>query len=111
MSKFASSSVLLLSLALIAAGKIIPQIAILGFLAGFANIISIAGIVLLAIFLIASFGIKGVLYLILYVAIFLVVQWLVSFVFGLLGLSGLVFNLIGLALAIFGTIFVANKIV
>ncbi len=110
MSKFASSSVLLLSLALIAAGKIIPQIAILGFLAGFANIISIAGIVLLAIFLIASFGIKGALYLILYVLIFFVVQWVVGFVFGLLGLGGLIFDLIGLILAIAGTIVVANKL-
>lgn len=111
MSKFASSSVLLLSLALIAAGKIIPQIEILGFLAGIANIISIAGIVLLAIFLIATFGLKGILYFLLYAIIFLVVQWVVSFLFGLLGLGGLLFDLIGLALAIFGTIFVANKIV
>ena len=110
MSKFASSSVLLLSLALIAAGKIIPQIEILAFLAGIANIISIAGIVLLAIFLIATFGLKGVLYFLLYAIIFLAVQWVVSFVFGLLGLGGLVFDLVGLALAIFGTIFVANKI-
>lgn len=110
MSKFASSSVLLLSLAMIAVGALVPQIAILSFLAGIANYISIAGFVLLAIFLIATFGLKGVIYLIVYVLIFLVVQWVVNFVFGLLGLGGLVFNLIALALAIFGTIFVANKI-
>ncbi|MBO7196174.1 MAG: hypothetical protein J6V80_02465 [Clostridia bacterium] len=110
MSKFASSSVLLLSLAMLAAGAIVPQIAILSFLGGIANIISIAGAVLLAIFLIASFGLKGILYLILYVFIFYVVQWIVSFVFGLLGLGGMVFNVIGLVLAIFGTIFVANRI-
>ena len=110
MSKFASSSVLLLSLAMIAAGAIFPQIAILSFLAGIANYVSIAGFVLLAIFLIATFGLKGILYFLLYVIIFLAVQWVVSFVFGLLNLGGLVFDLIGLALAIFGTIFVANKI-
>ena len=66
MSKFASSSVLLLSLAMVAAGAIIPQIAILSFLSGIARIISIAGAVLLAIFLIASFGLKGILRFILY---------------------------------------------
>ena len=52
MSKFASSSVLLLSLAMIAAGALVPQIAILSFLAGIANYVSIAGFVLLIIFLI-----------------------------------------------------------
>ena len=110
MSKFASSSVLLLSLAMIAAGALVPQIAILSFLAGIANYVSIAGFVLLIIFLIASFGLKGLLYFLLYVVIFYIVQFAVSFVFGLLGLGGLVFDLVGLALAIFGTILVANKI-
>ena len=110
MSKFASSSVLLLSLAMIAAGALVPQIAILSFLAGIANYVSIAGFVLLIIFLIASFGLKGLIYFLLYVVIFYIVQFAVSFVFGLLGLGGLVFDLVGLALAIFGTIFVANKI-
>lgn len=110
MSKFASSSVLLLSLAMIAVGALVPQIAILSFLAGIANYVSIAGFVLLIIFLIASFGLKGLLYFLLYVVIFYIVQFAVSFVFGLLGLGGLVFDLVGLALAIFGTIFVANKI-
>lgn len=110
MSKFASSSVLLLSLAMVAAGAIIPQIAILSFLSGIARIISIAGAVLLAIFLIASFGLKGILRFILYAIIFLAVQWIVVFAFGLLGFGGLVFDIIGLALAIFGTVFVANKI-
>ena len=66
MSKFASSSVLLLSLAMIAAGALIPQIAILSFLAGIANYVSIAGFVLLIIFLIASFGLKGLLYFLLF---------------------------------------------
>ena len=110
MSKFASSSVLLLSLAMIAAGALVPQIAILSFLAGIANYVSIAGFVLLAIFLSATFGLKGILYFRLYVIIFLAVQWVVSFAFGLLGLGGLIFDLVGLALAIIGTIFVANKI-
>lgn len=110
MSKFASSSVLLLSLAMLASGALIPQIAILGFLSGIANIISIAGGVLLAIFLIARFGLKGILHFILYVIIFYVVQWVISFVFGILGLGGLVFDIIGLVLAIFGTTAVANKI-
>ena len=110
MSKFASTSVLLLSLALIAAGALVPQIAILSFLAGFANYISIAGVVLLAIFLIASFGIKGVLYLILYLVLFIAAQWVVNFAFGLLGLGGLVFDLIGFVLAGLLTSVVANKI-
>jgi hypothetical protein len=95
---------------MIAAGALVPQIAILSFLAGIANYVSIAGFVLLIIFLIASFGLKGLLYFLLYVVIFYIVQFAVSFVFGLLGLGGLVFDLVGLALAIFGTIFVANKI-
>ena len=110
MSKFASSSVLLLSLIMIAAGKLIPQIAFLGFLAEFANIISIVGLVLLVIFLIASFGLKGLLYFILYVIIFIAVQWLVGFVFGLLDLGGLLYDLIAIGLAVIGTIAIANKI-
>ncbi len=110
MSKFASSSVLLLSLAMLAAGAIVPQIAFLSFLNGVANIISIAGAVLLAIFLIATFGLKGLLYLFLYVIIFYVVQFAVNFVFGLFGLGGLTFDLIGLAIAILGTVWVSNKI-
>ena len=110
MSKFASSSVLLLSLAMIAAGAVVPQIAFLSFLVGIANYVSIAGVVLLAIFLIATFGLKGVFYLLVYLVIFLAVQYVLSLVFGLLNLSGLIFDLIGLGLAIFGTIFVANKI-
>ena len=101
MSKFASSSVLLLSLAMIAAGALVPQIAILSFLAGIANYVSIAGFVLLIVFLIASFGLKGLLYFLLYVVIFYIVRFGVNFVFGLLGLGGLVFDLVGLALAIF----------
>ena len=110
MSKFASSSVLLLSLAMIAAGAIVPQIPLLSFLAGVANYISIAGFVVLAIFLIATCGIKGILYFLIYAIIFLVVQYVVQLVFGLLGMGGFGFDLVGLVLAIFGTIFVANKI-
>ena len=110
MSKLASSSVLFLSLALIAVGALVPKIEFLSFLNEFANIISIAGAVLLAIFLIAFFGLKGLLYLIVYLVLFIAVDWLVGFVFGLLGLSGLVFDLVGFLLAIVGTITVANKI-
>ena len=110
MSKFTSSSVLLLSLAMIAAGALVPQIAILAFLAGIANYISIAGFVLLIIFLIATLGLRGILHFILYLIIFYAVRYAVGFLFGLLALGGLVFDLVGLVLAIFGTIFIANKI-
>ena len=110
MSKFASSSVLFLSLALIAVGALVPKIEFLSFLNEFAGIISIAGAVLLAIFLLAVFGLKGLFYLIVYLIIFIAVDWIVGFAFGLLGLSGLVFDLVGFLLAILGTVTVANKI-
>ena len=111
MSKFASTSVLLLSLAMIAAGALVPQMAVLAFLAGIANYVSIAGFVLLIVFLIARFGIRGILYFLLYIVIFYVVQYAVGFVFGLLGLGGLAFDLVGFVLACLLTSIVANKIV
>ena len=110
MSKFASTSVLLLSLALIAAGALVPRIEFLAFLAEFANIISLAGGILLAIFLIAAFGLKGLLYLVVYLVIFIAIRWGIGFVFSLLGLGGLVFDLVGFLLAILGTSAVAGKI-
>jgi len=108
MSKFASTSVLLLSLAMIAAGTIVPQIAFLSFLSGFVDIISLAGVVLLALFLIVRFGLKGILRFILYIVIFYAANFVVGFVLGLLGLTGL--DLIGFVLACILTSIVANKI-
>ena len=107
MSKFASSFVLILSLAMLAAGALIPRIAILSFLAGIANYVFLAGLVLLCI---AMCGLKAFLYFLLFSVIFYIVHFAVSFVFGLLGLGGLVFDLIGLVLAAFGAYFVVNKI-
>lgn len=109
-SKFTSASFLLLSIALIVVGALVPEVALLAFLSGVANILTIVGYVLLAIFFISLFGFAGVLKWLVCIILFAAIHWGLGFVFGLLGLGGIVFNLISFALAIIASVAVANRL-
>ncbi len=110
MSKFASTSILLAALVLIIVGALIPAVGFLGFLAGVANIISIVGIVLLVLFLLGTFGWRGLLLAIIY----LIVDFGISWLAGILGLAaligGLVVELAIIAISLAITLSIAKSI-